>query len=243
VWLLLCETTDDAALWAAGELQERGLRPFEVLTSADLGPGRRWSHRVASGSVVAEVSVTADRLISSEQVRGVLNRLRAPPAGWVSESVSADDRDYARQELWAFFASWLAAFDGPVLNRPTPHGLSGRVRDPLEWSVLAARSGLDTAPVALDTSGPQDRVDLPTTGPSRIVLVVGSRVVGADVPAPVAENCGRLARLAGAGLLGVSFCRDGDRPWVFCQADLLPDLRDAEIVDALAEALLPGSTS
>jgi hypothetical protein len=48
----------------------------------------------------------------------------------------------ARQELTAFFLSWLYALALPVINRPTPQGLAGQRRQRSEWLWLAAHAGL-----------------------------------------------------------------------------------------------------
>jgi hypothetical protein len=239
---MLCEPDDVSALWAWKELQARGLQPFELVTSDELGPGRRWAHRVSSHLLDVEISMSPGRVIRSEQVTGVLNRMRYVPAWRPAERAETADRDYALQEVAAFSLSWVSALPGPVLNRPTPQGLSGRQRDIVEWTWLAAKAGLETTCLRMsapDGCGPEQGLSVsPRTEPDAdcTVMVVGPHVVGTDVPPVVRDGCRRLAVLSGTALLGVSFGSCNQRSWVFAQADVLPDLRvgGSQLIDAVA---------
>jgi hypothetical protein len=166
MWLVLCDRTDHAALWA---------------------------HR-----------------------RLAAHRLVAVPDRHLALAREAD-RDYARQELFAFFVSWLTSLPGRVVNRPTPQGLCGSWRHRSEWLALAAAAGLETVPFRMNG-------DVPDGGffaAARTVVVVEGEALGAGLPSAVRAGCVRLAELAGATVLGVELAADGR----VTGATPLPDLR------------------
>jgi len=143
VILVLCDTGDDGAYWAAEGLSARG-RQVTLVTAEALAGAEAVEHRLggrdAAAPVVA-IRLRDGRRIASDIPAAVLNRLSfLPPAA--PGQVAEDDRDYAVQEMNALSLSWLAALPGPVVNRPTPQGLGGAWRHPAHWIALAARAGL-----------------------------------------------------------------------------------------------------
>lgn len=157
----------------------------------------------------------------------MLNRLVAVGPTSLHRAAAAD-REYASQELYAFWLSWLAALPGRVLNRPSPQGLSGPWLERTEWLMLAARAGLPT-PAYQGGSRPA------LSGPARRIIVVGRKALGPAAPREVVAGCGRLARFARTAILGVDF----DRAWLFAGATPLPGLRRGgePMLDLLAAAL------
>src|SRR5689334_12216646 len=127
MWLVLCDARDLAALWAARGLAARGLAPVEIVTADLLATALRWEHEVSAREVGWSAALADSRVIRSDDVRGVLNRLERAPAGQ-SDLTAPGDRDYARQELHAFALSWLTALACPVLNPASPAGLCGARR-------------------------------------------------------------------------------------------------------------------
>jgi hypothetical protein len=174
-------------------------------------------------------------------VRGVLNRIVLAPPETI-RAASRTDHEYALSELTAFYMSWLRAFPGPVLGRPTPQGLCGRWRPASEWAVLAARAGLPTPRLVQGTShGEWGEQGPPLVDPrARVatVVVVGGRASARRALAPLAGACATLARLAGADVLGVelAWLRSG---LAFAGATPLPDLRSGGpgVLDAIASSL------
>ena len=207
-----------------------------------LGPGLRWDHRVGAHGASVQISFSEDRVISSGTVRGVLNRLREIPSWRSLRRLRAADRDYASQELAAFFLSWLSCLPQPVLNRPTPQGLAGRERHIAEWISLATVAGLPTAPYW------QSSRTYPTTAtegisrsevpPLDTVLVIDRYIFGA-APSTLLSACRRLATLATTPILGIAFTGGATGSWTFAGATPLPDLRAGgePALDALAEVL------
>ena len=139
MWLVLCASTDVSALWAAQGLNARGLEPLEVVSAEMLAQSQRWEHRVGAKGVTIDITQADGRRLRSDTVRGVLNRLVSVPYAPLLLAHPAD-RDYASQELTAFFLSWLYALSLPVINRPTPQGLAGQWRHRSEWLWLAAQA-------------------------------------------------------------------------------------------------------
>src|SRR5262249_31990250 len=139
------------------------------------------------------------------------------------------DCEYASQELTAFFMSWLYALPQPVINQPTPQGLTGPWRHRSEWLWLASRAGLPTPFYRQtshdhgDTRAWQGRLGSPDTA-VQTVFVVTDKVVGA-APPPILSSCQHLAKLAHTALLGIEFTAGAAGPWTFAGATPLPDLR------------------
>lgn len=241
MWIILCSSADHSAQWAHEGLRARGLAPLELIFAERL-PGARWVHRV--GTEHAEIAVTLPdgRHVDGASLNGALNRMMAVPPPLL-DVAQVEDREYASQELHAFFAGWLASLPGNVLNPASAQGLCGRWIQVSEMTHLAARAGLPTAPLRFDPRDPPPPLGAggdPATGTmSRTVIVVGRRVVGAGMPAPIESGCLRLSGLTCTPLLGISFALDGNGAWTFSSATPLPDLMQAgePLLDALAEAL------
>jgi len=134
--LVLCDEADIAALWAADGLKRRGLSPT-VLTGNDLASVRVWKHTIGAAGADIELRFESTAIHGSE-IRGVLNRLSFLPRAWLNR-IGGPDRDYAVQEMLAFYLSWLHAIAAPKLNPPTPQGLCGNMRHPSAWVALAVR--------------------------------------------------------------------------------------------------------
>lgn len=246
MWLVICETSDASALWAYEGLRRRGLAPLELLSPELLACSLRWEHRVGSRGTSLAVTLADGRQLSSEGLRGVLNRVYTVPlAMW--RHAAESDRSYVQQELFAFFLSWLHGLPCPVFNRPTAMGLAGAWRSESEWVWLAAKAGLP-APVFRQTSF--DRLDesrgdrrlRPPTAAVRTVIAVGATTAGAPAPPAIAEGCLRLAGLADTTLLGIDFIEGAAGPWTFAGASPLPELTSGgeAFLDGLAAALSGG---
>jgi hypothetical protein len=243
VWLLLCDANDQPALWARAGLEERGLRPFRVVTGEMLGPAVRYALRISDGGAHVAVDLAAARKIRTEQVRGVLNRLTHVPHWRPLAFAHGEDRDYAMQEIGAFFLGWLSALPRPMLNAPTPFGLSGQHRAEAEWAVLAAQAGLRTRRGSSSSRTSEAGEPSAWAGlgePGTLAIVVGGTVVGQGLPEAVRTACARLAALSGTELLGVYLC--AAEGWAFTAATTHPDLRrgGAEVLEALGVALRRG---
>jgi len=249
MWLVLCGSTDLPALWAYRGLQSRGLSPLELVSTELLLYNRRCVHRVGSHGASVEMTLADGRTIDSATTRGVLNRLLSvAPDDLIT--AHPDDRDYATQEQFAYFLSWLSSLPAPTLNPPTPQGLSGQWRHAAEWTWLALQAGLAVVPYAQSARGlaanPATAAEYATGATIGLtVLVIGPHVVGDDVPDDLAAACRRLAALARTPLLGVDFAVHRTGTHQFVQATPWPDLRvgGEQALDALASALRdePGS--
>jgi hypothetical protein len=239
--LVLCEETDVSALWAAEALQMRGLSPT-VLTGAVLASAERWEHRIGRSGADCEIRLSDGTCLRGRETGGVLNRLPAVPSAWLRR-FGGPDFNYAMQEMYAFYLSWLHALPGPKLNPPMPQGLCGNWRHPSAWTALAARAGLPVRPFR-QTSGedPASPWQTPVELSTATVHVAGARVVG---PQPLVQShgtaCLRLSEAAGAPLLGIDFAPDINGQWKMIRVSVMPDLvcGGEELADALTTALAP----
>jgi hypothetical protein len=239
VWLLLCNSTDRTALWAAGRLRAQGLNPLRVLTPELLHYSLRWEHRLHSGGATFITFTLADGTrIDGAEIRGVLNRVSFVPTPLVGHLVEAD-RLYAQQEWTALHMSWLASLRAPVLNLPMMEGLCGAWRHQSEWVWLAGQAGLDTGGYVQSAPAVGDAVHAKTGAAVVSVTAIDGRGIGKDVRDGLADACGRLGVLARTRLLGVQL---DARSGTFVSASPLPDLYSGgeAVIDALASRLRAG---
>ncbi len=229
MWLILCNPNDASVPWAYEGLMSRGLVPLELVSSETLAYGVRWEHRLGNFGAFVEITLVDGRTIRSDQINGVLNRLVSAPSQHLL-LIQPADREYVSAELTAFFMSWLYALPHPVLNRPTPQGLSGQWRDVSEWILMASRAGLPTPnyrrssrDYLLEMSA--ERTSSPAFTLDSTVIVVRGHVVGASAPDHICKGCRCLAELAGTELLGIQFTSSPTGPWTFVGATTHPDLR------------------
>lgn len=233
MWLLLCNSHDRSALWAAGRLRTRGIEPLLVLTPELLHYGRRWEHRLdPDGSASVAFTLADGREVNGRDVRGVLNRIPAVPSHLLAHLVETD-RAYAQQEWTAFHMSWLASLPVPVLNLPVAEGLCGAWRHASEWAWLATQAGLDPGEYVQGSGTSRQLPRDPSTVAT--VIAVDGRGFG-SVTDEVADACARLGALSGTRVLGVDLER---QTGAFVSASPLPELRAGGglVLDALASAL------
>jgi hypothetical protein len=227
MYLVMCALTDVPALWAYYGLKNRGLAPIELVSSEMLVLSLRWEHRV--GRDVASIMITlADgSSISSDSICGVLNRILSVSTDHL-RMVNQADRDYATQELNAFFTSWLYALPKPTLNPATPQGLSGRWRNISEWVLLASKAGLpvaDYTQTSHDNIYDVERKLFASVKPVKTVIIVDGHAVGIHAPSHIIEGCQNLAELSETQLLGIEFAVGESGEWTFANATPFPDLR------------------
>jgi hypothetical protein len=235
--LVLCEEADPVAAWAAGHLRRRGVN-VDMLTGADLATAGPMEHRVGRSGVAFELKLPGDRRLSGHGVRGVLNRLAYIPSACLRR-IGGPDRDYAVQEIYALYLSWLHALPGPLLNPPAPQGLCGNWRHPSAWVALALRAGLPAAPYRQSSNDDPVAIQqfAAVPAPATVFVVSGRVVAHPAVPRQFDAACRRLARAAGVNLLGIDFAPCPVGGWRFAGASVMPDLiRGGEpMANALAE--------
>jgi hypothetical protein len=238
MWLVLCSRHDTAARWAYEGLQARGLAPLELVTIEDLVYGPYWEHRLGRDGVSSQNILSDLRTLQSREVKGALNRLTYLPPSYLSIG-RPEDRDYAAQELNALLLSWLQALAPPILNPPTPQGLSGRWRHLSEWVCLAARAGLPTSTYHLNSYDFALHERRAPHEPVQTVITLAGQTFGASAPNDILEGCLRLSESSDTPLLGVEFVGGESGQWTFADSTPLPDLRLGRValLDALAGVL------
>jgi hypothetical protein len=238
VWLVLCEPWDLSAFWAYRGLMARGLRPLELFDSTALAASTRWTHVVGPSGTDIEITLADQRGIHGSEVCGALNRLVSVNPPQIARAAPAD-REYAAQEFYALFLSWLHCLPGAVVNRPSPLGLSGRWHHRPEWEVLAARAGLRTVPYREGSHGTAVEGRAERHRPVCTAIVTGDEVIGAPPDAAVRDACRSLRRLSGMDLLGIELAEAPDGDWTFRTATPHPDLSvgGEPLLDVLADVL------
>jgi hypothetical protein len=225
--LMLCSYSDAPALWAFEGLRAMGLNSLELVTTEMLSFTTHWEHRVGNTGCSLSFKRPDGRTFQDRNIGGVVNRLMAPPADAVAHAVPSD-RDYALQEMSAFYLSWLQALPGPVLNRPTPQGLAGRWFHSSEWALLAHQAGL-CAPAWRQTDSDRAEDGYASMAPAGVasaqVVVLDDELFGASAPAEVRSACVSLAKLSQTRLLGIDFYETRENPWTFAYATPTPNLQ------------------
>lgn len=240
--LVICDEADRSAFWAADVLKRHGLSPI-LITGADLANVESWRHTVGRTGADCEIRFANGWCFHTSETKGVLNRLACVPWQW-QRRVGGDDRDYALQEMNAFYLSWLYTLRGPIFNKPTPQGLCGNMRHPSAWTALGGRVGLPVRPFrqSSEDNAPTVWWGADSSLSGNLVYVVGSRVIGPQfLVGSYREACLRLAAAAGIGLLGIDFESDGEGSWRMCGASVAPNLIHGG--EELAAALVGEFTS
>ena len=226
MWLVLCHANDRHALWAYEQLVAHGLAPVELITAEVLACALRCKHRLNTNTDLVNILLPDGRRIDNSKVRGTLNRIHYPALQHLSVATESE-RDYAAQEIQAFYLGWLHALPQPLLNSPSPQGLSGQWRFPTEWNMLASRAGLATHPIHISSRDSEVGNTTPEVSPQphqshRTIFYVAGDIVGSLVPAETASACRRLGRMSGAELLGMEFAVEDH--WIFLNASASPNL-------------------
>ena len=150
------------------------------------------------------------------------------------DTASPPDREYATQELYAFFTSVLHGLPGRTINRAGPRGLSGPYLAPSEWTRTGGIAGLAVSPYRSTVGGS------PSDGPTVTLYVVGNEVVAQanqsiTPPDDVIVGCRRLAGLLEVELLAAEFDTNNG-PWRLTGGSCTPDLRQGGtgVLDAVA---------
>src|SRR5215831_9090260 len=98
MWLVLCDPTDDAALWAYAGLHRRGLAPLELVSPHALVYSTRSMHRIGERGASFEILLPDGRKLASAAVKGVLNRWTSVPTEHLRDVPESDMR-YAVEEM------------------------------------------------------------------------------------------------------------------------------------------------
>lgn len=216
--------------------------PARLLTVDDLtSPG--W--RIYTDDPARSRAVVEGEVVATDDIKGVLTRAPA-----ITERelpmLAAEDRQYAATEMTAFLVYWLSSLRCRVLNRPSAASLCGPTWRSEQWTLTAARLGLEAEPRHRHVRGfDEDAAAAPyrPAAPQRpapdefSVTVIGERCFGTDDGA-VADHARALADAAGVEMLVVRFAGSRSEPR-FVDAHRWVDLRD----EALADALLAHLTS
>jgi hypothetical protein len=223
-------------------LRTRGLDPILHLTTDDLVEGATWAHTVGEDGAGFTVRLADGTTIRSEQVAGVVNRIGYITPAHVIDVVESD-REYVLHELNAFFMSWLASVQAPVLNPPTARGLAGAWRPRSEWAYLAAEVGLDHLPVTSSDSG-LEPLQLGTEHAGLTAITVAGGIVDNGLGEDMRQASLRLAELAETPLLGIEFAMDGEGHLILAGVTPQPSLQAVgdPVIDAIGYAFGVGPT-
>lgn len=167
-----------------------------------------------------------------------------------------EERDYQSAEFRALLTFFLDALPCPVINRPSGSGLTGPFNHPIRWIDLARELSIPTVPLDIDS---HDNANRPAASKAPPFLEITcfnqeilrrSAVFSATLPdlpgadrSPEAEAFSeaeqytlQLAQHSGSAFLRVSFEMVG-KTISLARASLLPDIRDGELMQCIANHL------
>jgi hypothetical protein len=243
-WLILCHSTDASALWAARGLQRRLDGRVDVVTPELLAFATLLEHRIGGDGQLVRIQLADGRVIRSEQLRGVVNRIVSP---WVEHwrSKGPSDAEYVMAEAAAFHLGWLSALTVPVLNPPSPSSLAGAFVRPGEVRSIAFEMGIGCEPFTRSTRDGKgaDVDDASWHLRAANAVVVARRVFGIRMTSSLKERCVRLSDALGTPLLGLTFRPNPAGEPSLEHATPLPDLRvgGEALMDVLAGRLAEGA--
>lgn len=205
-----------------------GADKVRLMTPNDLSmPG--WIYQ--PGMESRSVAIVSGQKIFTKDIQGVITRLT-----WVYEHdlphIVPLDRAYVASEMNAFLLSWLTELPCPVLNRPTPTGLSGPWWRHEKWQHKASQVGFSLAPTYLSdgSSSHALRAQMATYLPAS-VTIIGKRQFG-EAPRAVVRRARLLADSAGIDMITIYFSTHGSN-YYFNRASLVCDEVTHEIADAM----------
>jgi hypothetical protein len=254
---IVAHAHDATAAAVASVLRARcGREAVRWIGVETLARATRWQHRIEPDGTTGTVLQLPDAAVLHDRELGVVFNRAFPD---VAPGFSPTDQRYAVMEMHALLLSWLTAVPGPVVNRPSPRGLTGTARGPIEWHALAARAGLPVRCARFTTSarafavagytpagfaGPVPRGDRPTVlvrggvAAQQTSLVAGNAVVGMPDPR-WREQLKALSEATACPLLDVTWARlEPGAEWVVTAADPWVDATERSKAQAVATALL-----
>ena len=234
--MILASPSDLSAPWLRDGLRRRGVHDVHVVSVDSLVYSTSMTHRITrAGDTLTEIHLHDGRLVGPS-LAWTVNRTQFLPTVHL-ETASQPDRDYATQELYAFFTSVLHGLPGRTINRAGPRGLSGPYLAPSEWTRTGGIAGLAVSPYRSSVGSPL------SDGQSATLFVVGNEVVtqanqSITPPDHVIEGCRRLAALLEVELLATDFVMNGGQ-WRLAGGSCNPDLRQGgdELLDSFARLL------
>ena len=141
-FLILAHVGDETALRVCAMLRARhGAEGIKLVSAEELALAPYWAHRFEDTRVTTKVRLSDGSSLDSADIGVIFNRLLTLALPQFA-SANEGDRDYAIQEMNAFFLSWLASLPCPLINAPTSMSLNGPVRSYAEWLLLASKAGL-----------------------------------------------------------------------------------------------------
>ena len=231
--MILASPSDLSAPWLRDGLRRRGVHDIHLVSVDSLVYSTSMTHRVTrDGEARTEIRLHDGRLVGPS-LAWTVNRAQFLPTVHL-DTASPPDREYATQELYAFFTSVLHGLPGRTINRAGPRGLSGPYLAPSEWTRTGGIAGLAVSPYRSTVGGS------PSDGPTVTLYVVGNEVVtqanqSITPPDDVIVGCRRLAGLLEVELLAAEFDTN-DGPWRLTGGSCTPDLRQGGtgVLDAVA---------
>lgn len=230
-WLIVCEPDDLSAFWAYRQWVEMGMdtSQLEIVTTIDIAGCKSLSYELKTKGTKFRLELKDGRVLKSGQIRGVLNRALIAPL-FREQFFETEDRIYGRQEMHSLFVSLLYSLGDNVINPPSPQGLCGIFRQPLEWNWYAAEAGLPCCEMSIKTSakkGPivKDNMNDNGNALSRQYIFLKDRPKSNDFPSYIRKGCEKLCEKSDLRMLGIDFRKTELSDWTFFSATPRPDLQ------------------
>ena len=231
--LILCHSSDAAALWLGTSMRHLGV-DVEFVTVEQLVFSRRIVFRMSDAGDSGVVELAGGRLLRPEAIAGLINRVRYLPTQHFDRA-DPRERVYAESELSALVLAWINGVAGRAINQALPFDLGGATFPPATLFQFAAMAGLPTGGWRANADDADGGTPLVST--THAVVVFDGRLFGPLLPRGLQDGCRGLASLLGTPLLQVELQQEVGQQWRFVSANGMADFRigGKPLVRALAQ--------
>lgn len=156
--LIICHYDDVACHWLYAQL--KAINYPVVIVSAEMLPFlRKWEQHIAGDNHSVIMELYDKTFFDNNNIDLVINRVQyIPVEHWRSAGIA--EKEYAAQEMSAFYTSWLYGLGARIYNPPKGLGLSGIYYSQTEWMVLALKAGFDINAQILSSSFTAGKSDI-----------------------------------------------------------------------------------
>lgn len=149
--LLVCHPYDEATMCLYDYCKKKGLKDIMHINADVLTSSFYWRYAVNSfDNDDLEIKLYNGKTVDVKNVSIFFNRIQYVHMGmW--DRAEKGEKDYATQEFYSFFLSWLHSFGRKIVNKPTPGDLSGVHRHKAIWRYMAQEFGIPVLDIEIDS--------------------------------------------------------------------------------------------
>lgn len=221
---VLLNRDDTPGLWLFRSLQTAGRKDLRLISAEELAYAPSFGCGFRNGKAFFSILLQSGFEFSNETVSAVINRIQVLPMQQ-AQRFKEEDREYVQTELTAVWVFLFSILPNVVFNATTPAGFCGRIRSPIEWTLLARQSGFETQEIVYEHQTLQHFPG--TRTPSFTILYFHQKCYApAFLRHPLAVECSLLlGKLSGEKILEITLGITGNKPF-FIAASTHPSFQN-----------------